>query len=378
MTTKRRRRERESEEEEMSSEERFRLEDLIASYGGEASVMARRNVLPANVVDAVKKLTSYDVVPLNLHNEQMIKDINLHCFNFIQQIIMMGNSTHRVSSFDASLQRQCGKSTLRCTPPTWIESPYAFTSKWISLLKKISLVLKKRDKLIQKQCTCECKTFTPQLYEFSLACTPCDRGIDGVQCVLNNWYVDYGYDDEPPPPPQEEGQWQIYDYCYDTTYGDLLERYLKTRGKLIKMLRDEDEDAVGDRIPLRLMLRLNNDSRQQNYHTFENVQSNIVLRSPVLFCYRGSDRHCECRPSTSAMTFVKRCVESTPPNNLILTQWPFEHNKQDQLVESSSVSDDPPANDQIACTPCIQVRSFTHQSCLVQRVVVYHHVDQSR
>ena len=143
------------------------------------------------------------------------------------------------------------------------------------------------------------------------------------------------------------------------------------------MLRDEDEDAVGDRIPLRLMLRLNNDSRQQNYHTFENVQSDIVLRSPVLFCYRGSDRHCECRPSTSAMTFVKH--ESTPPNNLILTQWPFEHNKQDQLVESSSVSDDPPAaNDQIACTPCIQVRSFTHQSCLVQRVVVYHHVDQSR
>ena len=145
------------------------------------------------------------------------------------------------------------------------------------------------------------------------------------------------------------------------------------------MLRDEDEDAVGDRIPLRLMLRLNNDSRQQNYHTFENVQSDIVLRSPVLFCYRGSDRHCECQPSTSAMTFVKR--ESTPPNNLILTQWPFEHNKQDQLVEGSSVSDDPPAanNDQIACTPCIRVRSFTHQSCLVQRVVVYHHhVDQSR
>ena len=97
----------------MSGEERFRLEDLIASYGGEASVMARRNVLPTNVVDAVKKLTSYDVIPLNLHdNEQMIKDINLHCFNFIQQIIMMGNSTHRVSSFDASLQRQCGKSTL--------------------------------------------------------------------------------------------------------------------------------------------------------------------------------------------------------------------------------------------------------------------------
>ena len=347
--------------------------------------MTRQHVLPPEVVHAVKKLSRYDVTVFNLHNnnEDLIKDINSHCFNFIQQTTME-NSTRLMSSFDASVVRRCGKSTLRCTPPTWIESPYAFTSKWISLLKKISLLLKKRDKIVKKQCVCDCKTPTPRMFEFSLACTPCDRGIDGVQCVMNNWYVDYGYNEDDDDDSDSlhhqstTAQWQIYDHCYDASYGALLERHLKTRGRLIKMLRDEDEDLVGDRLQLSLILRPNNNDGEKNYHTFEHVQGDITLHSPLLFCYRGSERHCACRPYTSAITFVKRHVESTSPNNLILTQWPFEHDKRDQLVECSSVLDDPPTNDRNDCTSCIQVRSFTHQSCLIQRVSYLPNVDQSR
>ena len=349
--------------------------------------MSRRDVLPPEVVQAVETISTYDRRLVNLHNnDNIIKDINSYCFAFIQRITME-NSTSLTSSFRASVVRQCGKSTLECTPPVWMESTNAFTQKWIGLLKKVSLLLKRRDKALRKQCPCECKTSTPRVFEFSLACTPCDRGIDGVQRIVNNWYVDYGYDDDryegegvATTTMVEQKQWQIYDDCSGNL---VLERCcLKTRGRLVKMLRDEDEDVVRDKLQLNLLLQPNSDG--PNFHTLEHVDTDITLPSPSLFCYRGTQKDCPCRPYSKAITFVKRrpptIIDSTPKNNLILTQWPFEHDTQDQLVGCGNddvLADDLPTDDRSNCTPCIDVRSFVHQSCLVQRVSC-NNVNQSR
>ena len=368
--------------------------------------MSRRDVLPPEVVQAVKTISTYDDNRrlVNLHNnDNIIKDINSYCFALIQRITME-NSTSLTSSFRASVVRQCGKSTLECTPPTWMESTNAFTRKWIGLLKKVSLLLKKRDKALRKQCPCECKTSTPRVFEFSLACTPCDRGIDGVQRIVNNWYVDYGYDDDDDHHQYEGGattttttttttmvalqqkQWQIYDNC-SGNFGVILERCLKTRGRLIKMLRDEDEDVVRDKLQLNLLLQSSSsDDERPNFHTLEHVDADITLPSPSLFCYRGTQKDCPCRPYSKAITFVKRPTtqyfDSTPKNNLILTQWPFEHDTQDQLVGCGNdddvfLADDLTTDDRSNCASCIDVRSFVHQSCLIQRVSC-NNVNQSR
>ena len=363
--------------------------------------MSRRDVLPPEVVQAVKTISTYDDNRrlVNLHNNDniIIKDINSYCFAFIQQITME-NSTSLTSSFRASVVRQCGKSTLECTPPTWMESTNAFTQKWTGLLKKVSLLLKKRDKALRKQCPCECKTSTPRVFEFSLACTPLDRGINGVQRIVNNWYVDYGYDDNNYPPYEGGGatttttttmvalqqkQWQIYDNC-SGNLGVILERCLKTR-QLIKMLRDEDEDVVRDKLQLNLLLQSSDDDERPNFHTLEHVDADITLPSPSLFCYRGTQKDCPCRPYSKAITFVKRppttnSIDSTPKNNLILTQWPFEHDTQDQLVGCGNdvfLADDLPTDDRSNCASCMDVRSFVHQSCLIQCVSCNNNVNQS-
>ena len=395
MTKRRRERECETEENFLSGEERFRLERLIASYGGEESIVSRRDVLPPEVVQAVETIGTYDNNRglVNLHNnDNIIKDINSHCFALIQQITME-NSTRLTSSFGASVVRQCGKSTLECTPPTWMGSTGAFTQKWIGLLKKVSLLLKKRDKALCKQCPCECKTSTPHVFEFSLACTPCDRGIDGVQRIVNNWYVDYGYDDDDNQQYKGEGggaattmtatlrqkRWQIYDNCTGN-FGVILERCLKTRGRLIKMLREEDEDVVSGKLQLNLLLQPSSGD-QPNFHTLEHIDADITLPSPSLFCYRGTQKDCPCQPYSKAITFVKRrpTIDSTPKNSLILTQWPFEHDTQDQFVECGNdvLVDNLPTDDRSSCTSCIDVRSFVHQSCLIQRVSC-NDVNQSR
>ena len=283
----------------------------------------------------------------------------------------MENEGRRISSFSGSVVRQGEKSTLVSTPPTWSKSTYAYNSQWLNLLKRISLLLKKRDRMVLKQSMCECKTSSPLLFEFSLVCTPCDKGVDNVQRVLNNWYMDYGYDDRDlsvrveiiPTPPLDHVQWQIYDHCEGGNV--ILEKHLKIRGGLIKMLLEEDEDAIQDRFQLKLLLRPSLD--ENNFHTFDDINGDIVLNSPLLFCYRGLCKNCTCVPFSSRLTFVKRDA-TMPRNSLVLSQWPFSHDRQDQLVEGGICEAVDVSSSEYGCSSCADVRSFVYQSCLVQRV----------
>ena len=113
---------------------------------------------------------------------------------------------------------------------------------------------------MKKAIDCDCNLEVPLLFVFSLTCTVIEKRSPDAVYVLNNWFVDFRHKDDIERNEQNEPYrtypqlitWQCYDPCNG---GNQFLEVLEKKGKLIRMLHDDDKLDFVEKLQLQIFIQ---------------------------------------------------------------------------------------------------------------------------
>ena len=109
--------------------------------------------------------------------QKTIIELKLYCFQFIQSTLTNYPQWNPLTrqTIGGKMVLHHGAQLLTSMPPPVATSSNAYHLRWVALVKKVQVLLRKYDKTMQKTIDCKCHFDSPLLFELSLLCTMVEK-----------------------------------------------------------------------------------------------------------------------------------------------------------------------------------------------------------